>query len=272
MVAAPRHMAWTTYLLLAALPVAHAATRAATPASPPAATAAVQPERDPEALAALDRMGAALRALKQFSLVSQASTEVVLDDGQKIELDGTVTYKVVTPNRLFLELSSDRQLRQLYYDGTTLSVYSPRLKYYAQVDGVHATLAELVEEVGVRYGIEMPLADMFLWGTDKAPKSAIRGALHVGGGLVDGEAIEQYAFQQDQVDWQIWISKATSLPKKLIITALDDPALPQYRAELHWNTRGTLKDSAFAFTAPADAARIKLVPVAVVAIDAVQEK
>jgi hypothetical protein len=74
------------------------------------------------------------------------------------------------------------------------------------------------------------------------------------------------------VDWQIWISKATSLPKKLIITALDDPAPPQYRAELHWNTRGTLKDSAFAFTAPADAARIKLVPVAVVAIDAVQEK
>lgn len=273
MVAAPRTIAWTACLLLAAVPGAHAATRAAKAAPPPSTSAnAVQPERDPEALAALDRMGAALRALKQFSLVSQASTEVVLEDGQKIELDGTVTYKVRTPNQLFLELSSDRQLRQLYYDGNTLSLYSPRLKYYAQVDGLHATLGDLVEDAAARYGIEMPLADMFLWGTDKAPKSAIRGALHVGGGLLDGEAIEQYAFQQDQVDWQIWIAKATSLPKKLIITALDDPALPQYRAELHWNTRGTLKDSAFAFTPPADAARIALVPVAVVAIDDGQEK
>lgn len=272
MLAAHRHMAWTTCLLLASLPAAHAATRVATQPPPAAAPAAAQPERDPEALAALDRMGAALRALKQFSLVSQASTEVVLEDGQKIELDGTVTYKVRAPNQLFLELSSDRQLRQLYFDGKQLSLYSPRLKYYAQVDGLEATIADLVDAAATRYGIEMPLADMFLWGTDKAPRSAIRGALHVGGGLVDGEAIEQYAFQQDQVDWQIWISKATSLPKKLIITALDDPALPQYRAELHWNTRGTLKDSVFAFTPPAGAVRIKLVPVAVVVAADGQEK
>jgi hypothetical protein len=273
MAAASRLFLWSTCLLLAAAPAALAATRGAKPAPQPAAAAVADPpERDPEALAALDRMGAALRALKQFSLVSQASTEVVLDDGQKIELDGTVTYKVRTPNQLFLELRSDRQLRQLFYDGSKLSLYSPRLKYYAQVDGLGATLAELVEDAANRYGIEMPLADMFLWGTDKAPKSAIRGALHVGGGIVDGEAVEQYAFQQDQVDWQIWIAKATSLPKKLIITALDDPALPQYRAELHWNTRSAVNASAFQFTPPADASRIKLVPVAVVVADDGQEK
>lgn len=274
MAVASRSLLCNTCLLLATLvPVSQAATRVAKPTPPPAtAPVADTPERDPEALAALDRMGAALRALKQFSLVSQASTEVVLDDGQKIELDGTVTYKVKTPNQLFLELRSDRQLRQLFYDGSKLSLYSPRLKYYAQVDGLGATLAQLVEDAANRYGIEMPLADMFLWGTDKAPKSAIRGALHVGGGIVDGEAVEQYAFQQDQVDWQIWIAKATSLPKKLIITALDDPALPQYRAELHWNMHSAVNASAFQFTPPADAARITLVPVAVVALDAGREK
>ena len=186
-----------------ALPLAAAPAR-----TPPASTDG--DERDPEALAALDRMGAALRALKQFSLTSDASTEVVLEDGQKIELDGVVTYKVKAPNQLFLELRSDRQLRQLFYDGNALTVYSPRLNYYAQVDGVGATLGELVDRAADRYGIEMPLADMFLWGTDKAPKTAIRAALHVGGGTLDGEPIEQYAFKQDAVDWQVWISKATA--------------------------------------------------------------
>jgi len=264
---------WTSCLLLAlSAPAAHGAARTPAASAPPAAaTAAATPERDPEALAALDRMGAALRALKQFSLTSDASTEIVLDDGQKVELDGVVTYKVRAPNQLFLELRSDRQLRQLFYDGKALSVYAPRLKYYAQVEGLSSTLGELVEDASTRYGIDMPLADMFLWGTDKAPKTAIRGALHIGGGTVDGEAIEQYAFKQEGVDWQLWVSKATSLPKKLIITSLDDPALPQYRAQLRWDTRTPVPAAAFAFKPPADASRITLVPVAVAVVDAEQE-
>lgn len=249
--------AGATAFPLSAAPAAQAAA---------AETSAATQERDPQALAALDRMGAALRALNQFSLTSEASTEVVLDDGQKIELDGVVTYKVKRPDHLFLELHSDRQLRQLIYDGNRLTLYSPRLKYYAQVEDVGATLGELVEAAANRYGIEMPLADLFLWGTDKAPKSAIRGALHVGGGTLDGEAIEQYAFQQDGVDWQIWISTATSLPKKLIINSLDDPAQPQYRARLRWDTKTPVQASAFQFTPAADVARIKLVPVEVAVV------
>lgn len=269
---ASKPLAWTTGLLLATLvPCLHAAPVEAKPAAP-APTTAADSERDPAALAALDRMGAALRALKQFSLTSDASTEVVLDDGQKIELDGVVTYKVKAPNQLFLELRSDRQLRQLFYDGSTLSVYSPRLKYYAQVDGMSATLGDLVEDAATRYGIDLPLADMFLWGTDKAPKTAIRGALYIGGGTVDGEPVDQYAFKQEGVDWQLWVSTATSLPKKLIITSLDDPALPQYRAQLRWDTRTPVAETAFRFAPPADASRIKLVPVVMVVSADPQEK
>ncbi|WP_422506965.1 DUF2092 domain-containing protein [Stenotrophomonas sp. GZD-301] len=256
---------WLACALLAVASTATAATGAAPPA--PAAARPEATARDPGALAALDRMGTALRALNQFSLVSRASTEVVLDDGQKIELDSTVTYRVKRPNQLFLEIRSDRQLRQLFYDGKAMSLYSPRLKYYAQADGVHATLGDLAAQVADRYGIELPLADMFLWGTDKARTDAIRSALHIGGGTVDGDAVEQYAFQQDQVDWQIWIATATSLPRKLIITSRDDPALPQYRADLRWDTRTPVASTAFHFTPPADASRIALVPVAMSADD-----
>ncbi len=252
-----------TCLLLVGLGTLGLPAQAAPPQATTTATAAPRAERDPEALAALERMGAALRALKQFSLTSDASTEIVLEDGQKIELDGRVSYRVKTPNQVFVELDSDRQQRQLIYDGKALTVYAPKLKYYAQVDGLHATLGELVEQAATRYDIEFPLADMFLWGTDKAPSGLIRSARHIGGGTQDGQPIEQYAFQQDGVDWQVWISKASSLPVKLIINSLDDPAQPQYRAWLRWDTRTPVPDSAFAFTPPADAHRIKLIPVAV---------
>lgn len=257
-------LAWIVGLSIFALaPTLQGAASTAAPSAPADAT-----PRDPDALAALDRMGVALRALTHFSLVSQASTEVVLDDGQKVELDGVVTYKVEAPDKLYLELKSDRQLRQLYFNGSSLTLYSPRLKYYAQSDGLKATLSELVDDAYTRFGIDMPLADMFLWGTDKAPRTAIRSALHIGGGTVDGEAVEQYAFKQDSVDWQVWISNGTSLPRKLVITSLDDPALPQYRARLQWDTRSAVADSTFRFNPPADAVRIKLVPaVAIVAAD-----
>jgi hypothetical protein len=263
----PTHPGWTSLPLLIAFCCSAQAAVQRPPAAAPAQGAATAIERDPQALAALDRMGAALRALKHFSLTSQASTEVVLEDGQKVELDGVVTYKVKSPGKLFLEMSSDRRLRQLFYDGGTLSLYAPRLKYYASSEGHGETLGELVDAAATRYGIDMPLADMFLWGTDKAPKTGITGAIHIGGGTVDGEPIDQYAFKQDDVEWQVWISKASALPKKLVITSMDDPALPQYRARLQWDTRSPVADSAFRFTPPADAARIELVPLAVVVAD-----
>ncbi len=261
---------WLAVCLLAALvPASSAQAQATAGADAPIASA---PEQlDPEAMQALDRMGKALRALRQFSLTSEGSVEVVLQDGQKIELDGALSYKVKAPDKLFLELRSDRRHRQLFYDGKALTVYAPSLKYYAQVDGVEGSLADLVDAASARYGVDMPLADLFRWGTDKAPTSAIRSAIHIGGGSIDGEPIEQYAFRQEGVDWQVWISRETSLPKQLTITSLDDPAMPQYRARMRWDTRTDVPASAFRFAAPDGAARIELVPVAVAVAESGEE-
>jgi len=239
---------------------------AATKNAAPAAQAAA-PAIDPAALAALDKMGAALRALKQFSLKSDTSIEFVLDTGQKVQLDGDVTYKVKQPNEFYAEVRSDRRHRQFFYDGKDLTVYSPRLKYYATADGVNASLREMVLNASQNYGIELPLVDLFMWGTEYAPKDAIKGALYVGAGTVGGERIDQYAFRQEGVDWQVWISQATSLPRKLVITSLDDPAMPQYVARLNWDTKASIPASTFSFKPPKDAAKITFVPVDVAVVE-----
>lgn len=108
----------TTGWLLCAMATAAAMLPASATAQSQSVAATSQgaeaPMRDPAALAALDGMGQALRSLNSFSLASDASTEVVLDSGQKIELDGLVTFKVKKPDRLFVEVSSDRkQLRSI---------------------------------------------------------------------------------------------------------------------------------------------------------------
>lgn len=255
--------------LLLILPLMATAADQAAKKKPAAASPApaAAPAVDPDAIAALDRMAAALNKLGQFQITSDASTDVVLDNGQKIQLDGQVSYRVQRPNRMFVEIKSDRKLRQLFYDGNTLTVYSPRLKYYASVDHVGKTLGELAVTAQQDYGIEFPLADLFFWGTEHAPKDAIKGAIYVGPGTLEGEAIDQYAFRQDGADWQLWLSKATSLPEKLIITSRDDPAMPQYEARLHWNTKATADAKSFTFTPPEDAKRIEIVPIGVAVIE-----
>ena len=213
---------------------------------------------EPEALAALDRMGSALRALKQFSLTSDTSLEVVLDDGQKIEMDGTLSYRVVKPDQLYVEIRSDRKLREIYFDGRELTINSPRLKMYASRPVQARTLAELVINAAEKHDIEFPLADMFFWGTEYAPKDLIKTARHIGSATLDGQKVEHYAYTQEGVHWQVWITAAGNLPKKLVIISQDDPALPQYRANLHWDTQTPLAASALKFVPAEGAQRITL--------------
>lgn len=236
-------------------------------ASPPPAATRAAAAVQPQALAALEKMGRYLRGLKNFTVQGDSTLELVTEDGQKLQFPGTVQYKVRAPDGLQLDVRSDRKERQLFYDGKTLTVYGPRNKYYASVDAP-PTIAELLSNAADRYGIELPLADLFLWGTDKAPPSALTSAVFVGPARIDGTVTEHYAFRQPGVDWQVWIEAgARPLPRRLVITTTGDPAQPQYASTLKWNTDAKLGDSAFAFTPPKDARRIELVEVDAVAVE-----
>lgn len=222
-------------------------------------TGAESGTRDASAMAALDRMGNALRALKKFSLTSDTSRDIVLGDGQKITLDGQVTYRVQQPDRMFVETRSDRRLRQLFYDGNSLTIFAPKLKYYASVDRVNKTLAELAVTAATDYGISFPLTDLFFWGTEYVSRDVLTSAIYVGPGSVDGERVEHYAFRQPGVDWQIWLSEASDLPRKIVITSLEDPAMPQYQARLQWDLQAPIDARSFIFAPSEGVARIQLV-------------
>ena len=132
-----------------------------------AAAAAPASSNDRAVMARLDAMGAYLRALKKFSVKAQSSKDEVLVDGQKLQFDSTLEYQVSAPDRLRATFRSDRKHRDFYYDGKTLTEVAPRAGYYASVP-LSGTLGELMRAAAQRYDIEMPLADLFLWGTPAA--------------------------------------------------------------------------------------------------------
>ena len=211
---------------------------------------------DSQAVNALRRMGDQLRALTSFQVDAQTLRDEVLDDGETVQVGGTVSYMVRRPDRLRADVRTDRKQRQILYDGKTLTVYAPRMRYYAAVPAP-STIAATLDSARSRYGIEFPLADLFLWGTSRDGANELTSARYVGPAYVDGFDTDQYAFRQKGTDWQVWIDRGKNpLPRKVVITTTSNPARPQYVATLKWNFTPIRIDAPFVFTPPKDAGRI----------------
>jgi hypothetical protein len=218
--------------------------------------APAQAALDPDAIAALERMGAYLRSLTAFEVEARTATENVMDDGFKLQFDGAAHLKVRRPDRLQVDISNARKQRQIFYDGKSVTVYGPRLKYYATVPAP-PTLRETVEVLARKYGIETPLADLFYWGSEESAVADIKVARHIGPATIDGKQADQYAFRQDGVDWQLWIQQgAQALPLKMAITSTAQPAQPTYTVGLRWNVAARPQETAFVFKPPPGAMKI----------------
>ncbi|MCA3187792.1 DUF2092 domain-containing protein [Cupriavidus sp.] len=242
---------------------------ASAPAAPPQASApapapqAAQPDAnavDPAVIRALQDMGATLQSLKQFEVGISLTGERVLQDGQKLQHTAIADLDVVRPNKLRAQMRSARLQRDLIYDGKTVTLYQPAQKFYSQAP-FSDNLAALVSRLNERYGIEVPSADLFVWGTPAAPVDNIESAMNAGQDFIAGDLCDHYAFRQGQVDWQIWISTGPRpLPRKLVITNRADDARPQSITYYKWNLNPKFGNATFAFTPPSGAKQADFVP------------
>ena len=225
-----------------------------------APSATQESSRDTKAVDRLTAMGNYLRGLKTFAVHAETTNDDVLENEQKLQFAGTVDYLVQTPNHLRLEVKNDRRHRIYTYNGETLTQFAPRIGYYATMN-LTGKLGEAVQQVKEKYDLDLPLADLFLWGTSKADPKEIKEADFIGVEHIGAQECDHFAFRQAGVDWQIWIRQGKQpLPLKLVITTTDEPSQPQYVAVLKWNLSPKLTKKDFMFTPPRDAKKIEIVP------------
>ena len=213
---------------------------------------------NPAAVEALKKMSQYLMSLNTLQINSEASIDMVTADGQRIQFDGTSEYKVKRPGFL-IHFVSDAKSRDFYYDGRQFTMYSPNLGYYATVDAP-PTNREVLDKIYDKYGIRLPLEDLFRWndlGSDRAKN--FKSAMVLGPVTFDGVKTTHYAFREADVDWEIWIQDGDKpLPRKLAIVDRTDAAHPTYTTRLSWTVNPTFNDSDFTFTPGADAKKIQL--------------
>jgi hypothetical protein len=225
---------------------------------PQATTEAKQQDSniDPAAIDSVKKMSAYLRSLKVFQVQGAITHDDVLEDGLIIQSSSKVDMLAAKPNRLRAEVTSDDKHRLYLYDGKTFTAWGKLNNYYATVPAP-PTIPELFKQVDEKFDIELPLIDLFKWGTNEDDINKIQTAIDAGPTSVEGVTCEQYVFHQEGVDWQVWIQLGDyPLPRRLVITTLTDEARPQHTMTLAWNLAPSFNDGAFVFDPPPDAKRI----------------
>ena len=237
-----------------AAPIAQAQT--GSPGAPPPVANPV----DPAVIEALKSMGAHLQTLKRFQVSTELTGERVLADGQKLQHGATAEMDVERPNKVRTVMTSARSERQLMYDGKTVTLYTPAQKYYSTI-AFTGTIGELIERLEDKYNVQLPLSDLFSWGTAAAPLDKIESAMNAGQDFIGNDLCDHYAFRQGGIDWQIWIMTGSQpLPRKLVITNRADDARPQSVSLIDWNLKPTFTAATFKFTPPKSATAVEIVP------------
>ena len=214
---------------------------------------------EPEAIKALEDMGRYLRTLKAFRVYAENSRDEILDYGQKIMVDNQSIMTVQGDDHLHIankNVFKDID-QQFFFNGQTFTIYGNKNKFYASFEAP-GTIRQLLDEAWNRFGVEIPLADLFRWGKDKDDTADILAATYLGPDEVNGKPCNHYAYRNKDVDWQLCIENDdTPLPLKLVITNTLDPALPQFISVMRWELKPKIKSSMFTYVPTKDAEKIE---------------
>ena len=223
-------------------PIVFAQSQGKDPQSKPDAT---EQSVDPRSLDALSRMGKYLASLKTLAFDATISTEVVLDNEQKLLIGGLVRYLAVAPDKLRVEMITDSMKRHFFHNGRKFTLVAPEEGYFAELDA-NAPTREFLRIAARDYGVEMPFADLLEWGHKQDSWKEITDGFLVGKTKVNGAETEHWAFRGPNLDWEVWIATGDKpLPLRLSTVNTKDPAKPRFEATLKWSESKVAKDALF---------------------------
>ena len=243
---------WTVIAALALTPLAVAQEPPASPPSTPRPRN-VEARADQE----LKKMGDFLAKLPHFALEAEETFDEIPDGQLRRQLTNVRRIAVERPNRLAADATGDTLNRASWYDGRTVTVLDKEHNVYATLEAagtIDATLDKLQDE----YGVVLPLVDLLYSDPYAVLMEGVTYGRYLGIHQAAGVACHHLAFSQDTIEWQIWIDAGEKpLPRKLVISYVQEPGEPQYSATIRRFTReAKVPEGLFTFEAPEGAQKI----------------
>ena len=146
-------------------------------------------------------------------------------------------------------------------DGKTMTVYCKGNNEYASAPSP-ATIDATVDALHNKYQLDAPGADLLYSHPYDVLTDEVTAGQFIGKETVDGVLTNHLAFQEKEVDWQVWIQDGPQpLPLRYVITSKTIKDEPQFTVQLsHWQPHAPLDNSVFKFQPPPGAKKIASFP------------
>ena len=217
------------------------------------------PAIDREADRLLRAMSDALTKSQRFALEAEEVFDEIPDVGPRRSLSNVRRIAIERPNRAIADVTGESANRSVWFDSGHLIVLDKEQNAYARLDAPK-TVHEMLDWAADEYGIDVPLSDLFypdLYAT--LTRGVIKGE-YLGLQTVEGTPCHHLAFEQETIDWQIWIDAGASpVPRKMTIAYKTEVGEPQYTVFIRsWNLHPTFPAEMFRFEAPEGASEMQI--------------
>ncbi|QSQ25378.1 DUF2092 domain-containing protein [Pyxidicoccus parkwayensis] len=247
-----------TVLLAAAPPLASAQQAKASGEQASQQSSQQSSQVDPRADRLLRKMGDFLAQQREFSVHIDGTRDLVLESGQKIQLNRSGDVHVQRPDRLRVDRSGDLARLHLYYDGRQLTLFGETNNAYATAP-MPSNLDDTLDVASEQLGLDTPGADLLVSNPYAALSEDIVCGNYLGRSMLNGVPVHHLAFRnRDGVDWELWVEDGDRpLPRRYVITTRDVTGGPQYAVTLSgWDLSPRFAQDEFRFSPPADAMKV----------------
>jgi len=234
----------------------HAPKTAAKPVSK-AATPAFQPGLEPRAIDILKAASARLAAAKSMSFTAVVSYESPSRLGPPLVYSTRSEVTVQRPDKLKVVTLGDGPRSEFYYDGKTMTAFSPAENLVAIADAP-PTIDGALQAAFDSGAIYFPFTDVIVADPYKDIADGLKIAFYIGqSDVVGGTTTDMVAYVTGNVFVQAWIGAQDKLPRRVYAIYLNDRARLRHVLELSdWNLDPTIPADAFVPASAAGAARI----------------
>jgi len=239
-------------LLAAAVGCQHAPEQAQVPAAP-----SEKPVIEARATDLLKAASARLAAARTMTFTAVISYETPSRFGPPLVHTTTSEVTVQRPDKLRVLTPGDGPAQEFYYDGKTMTAFSPADDLVA-VAAAPPTIDAALEAAYQTAAIYFPFTDVIVADPYKDIADGMDLAFYIGqSAIVGGTTTDMVAYGTNGVFVQAWLGAEDHLPRRLRAVYAEDPAQLRHQMELsNWKIDPPVATDAFTSQRAAAANRI----------------
>ncbi|MEI7751410.1 MAG: DUF2092 domain-containing protein, partial [Candidatus Omnitrophota bacterium] len=212
---------------------------------------------DPRALDTLKLMSDTLAQAKSVQFEARSMVPIKSPSGLWVSLFGTARVVKEGTGKLFAETRGDFFPYDFYFDGKSVTAYSPTKNLYAE-KAAPGTIEDVIEAAYREEGKSFPYADILVAEPYKVLADGLVKAAYVGQSTIGGVKTDHLVFANKGVEWQIWIGAEDHLPRLVYGNYFDDISEPSYTVGfLNWKVNQSVPPETFVFQNASKAVKVE---------------